>query len=918
MLVFGAYAAQPTILSIGLVPAQIGLPVLVRAGMWPRTLQEGTVAFSADGAPIAGCESVEVKGGDAFCYPVFQKLGKYRIEAKYSGTENFWPCSGSAPLTVGKLEPWTYLAVDPAVPVYGQGLILHALALGAEGMPNPTGTFTFSDGGRVLVTRPLREDGRAALDMPLDAGDHNIEAVYNGNDIYLAARPVKIPVTVTKGYPVVAISSTPAQVSQTVTLTASVTARNPTGTMTFTGIESCVDVPLLNGIAQCRTTYREIGQYRVQASYSGDSNLRPGVAEMWVAVGRAAPGVYLALTPESPVVGQMVRVSALAMAATKVAAPTGAVIFSTAGQPAVTTSLDGDGRASFAGQFAAGLHEIKLTYGGDANYGPSEKKVSFVAAKASTTTSITAAGGVLTATVTPVAPGSGSPTGSVRFTRDGAAIGTATLEAAGPGASAAIQYAEAGRIGAEYAGDLNFLGSISGAAPAASPSAVVTVTSDQNPAQPGKTVTITATVQAKAGTTTPTGSVDFTAGGVPIGKAALSGGKAVVATVFAPGSHSIVATYSGDGIYPAASGNLTQVVGAAPSGMSVSANLASSFFGQAVTFTAQLPAGGTGVVKFSSGTVLLGAAALAGGSASVTVATLPAGTHTITASWPGDGTIGAGSAETSFTVARARTATSLSMRAGLAFATVTVIAPGTGLPTGGVRFLDAETQAQLASGTLVGAAASATIEASKPVVAIYAGDDNFEGSMSAPVSPLTAVNAASYATEVLARESIVTVFGPIPPGASMVRVKDSMGVEREARILFAAMGQATFVMPADVATGRAVVTIGGVSAMPMVGPVGPGVFTQDASGKGAPAGLAEAIEIGDDGTTIVLYGTGLRHAKKVASSVGEVEYAGAQSEFPGLDQVNLRLPVSLRGAGETTIVLSADGVAANAVVVRIR
>jgi uncharacterized protein (TIGR03437 family) len=49
-----------------------------------------------------------------------------------------------------------------------------------------------------------------------------------------------------------------------------------------------------------------------------------------------------------------------------------------------------------------------------------------------------------------------------------------------------------------------------------------------------------------------------------------------------------------------------------------------------------------------------------------------------------------------------------------------------------------------------------------------------------------------------------------------------------------------------------------------------------------------------------------------------VSYAGAQSQFAGLDQVNVLLPRVLAGTGVTNIVLSAGGKAANTVYVSIK
>jgi uncharacterized protein (TIGR03437 family) len=167
------------------------------------------------------------------------------------------------------------------------------------------------------------------------------------------------------------------------------------------------------------------------------------------------------------------------------------------------------------------------------------------------------------------------------------------------------------------------------------------------------------------------------------------------------------------------------------------------------------------------------------------------------------------------------------------------------------------------------------------------------------------------------------VFGPIPAGLKSAKVIDSAGEAREAAVLHSAAGQAAIVMPDGLATGRAVVTIGGYSALVTVASAAPGLFTHDASGRGAPAGLAEPIRIGDEGEAVVLYGTGIRHASAkplcmIAGQSVEVLYAGAQGEFPGLDQVNLLLPPSLRGAGATLVQLTFDGIAANPVTLTIR
>jgi uncharacterized protein (TIGR03437 family) len=54
-----------------------------------------------------------------------------------------------------------------------------------------------------------------------------------------------------------------------------------------------------------------------------------------------------------------------------------------------------------------------------------------------------------------------------------------------------------------------------------------------------------------------------------------------------------------------------------------------------------------------------------------------------------------------------------------------------------------------------------------------------------------------------------------------------------------------------------------------------------------------------------------------SQSVGAI-YAGPQGQFPGLDQVNVGLPLALRGAGVVDVTVTADGVTSNAVKISVQ
>jgi uncharacterized protein (TIGR03437 family) len=49
-----------------------------------------------------------------------------------------------------------------------------------------------------------------------------------------------------------------------------------------------------------------------------------------------------------------------------------------------------------------------------------------------------------------------------------------------------------------------------------------------------------------------------------------------------------------------------------------------------------------------------------------------------------------------------------------------------------------------------------------------------------------------------------------------------------------------------------------------------------------------------------------------------VLYAGSQPSYAGLDQVNVSLSLSLRGSGESNVVLTVDGQTSNTVTINIQ
>ena len=98
------------------------------------------------------------------------------------------------------------------------------------------------------------------------------------------------------------------------------------------------------------------------------------------------------------------------------------------------------------------------------------------------------------------------------------------------------------------------------------------------------------------------------------------------------------ATYSGDANFTGSTSPvLNQSVSLAQTAVTLSSSALSITYGQPVQFTATVsPAGATGTIQFLDGGVSLGSATIAGGAATLAVASLGAGSHSITAQYAGD------------------------------------------------------------------------------------------------------------------------------------------------------------------------------------------------------------------------------------------------------------------------------------------
>ena len=205
-------------------------------------------------------------------------------------------------------------------------------------------------------------------------------------------------------------------------------------------------------------------------------------------------------------------------------------------------------------------HNLTFDYSGDSNFAAIDDLASLAqtVSQDATTSAPTASPGstiygqnvTLTATVSAVAPGSGSPTGTVSFYDGTTVIGTAPLVAGSASFTDPSLSAATHSLSIQYSGDADFAGGSSpGISEVVTPdSTITTVAAPANPPVFGQAATLMATVvpgDPGPGSGNPTGTVTFYDGSSVLGSASLSSGTASISTcTLSVGAHSFSASFA--------------------------------------------------------------------------------------------------------------------------------------------------------------------------------------------------------------------------------------------------------------------------------------------------------------------------------------------------------------------------------------
>jgi hypothetical protein len=326
------------------------------------------------------------------------------------------------------------------------------------------------------------------------------------------------------------------------------------------------------------------------------------------------------------------------------------------GTSVIGTSNLSSGQATLTvNNLPAGTHSITARYITTTNYNTSTSSAisqvvrtqtqTQLASNAITNSTVYGQTVTFTATVQAVAPGTGTPTGSIQFKNGSANLGTAVPLTSG---QASLTRSDlpvgAQKITAVYipAAGSSFASSTSTILSHTVAPATTTVTLEISPSSAtyGDEVNLTATINVTApGGGTPSGTVTFSRNGTPIcADVPIASGTAPCndITNLPVGTHTITAVYTPDTAnYISSTSNA--VITITPAATTVVLGISptpSATQGATVTLTATIsvtaPGGGTptGTVEFRNGATVLGSIALpANGVAIFTTTALPTGTH---------------------------------------------------------------------------------------------------------------------------------------------------------------------------------------------------------------------------------------------------------------------------------------------------
>jgi hypothetical protein len=802
----------------------------------------------------------------------------------------------------------------------------------------------------LMQNPPFANTGGGAV-----AGNHTISARYNGDGNFGATTSGQQSnnaqtLTINKGTTSSAVTTNvnPSVYGQPVQFTATVAAPNsgailPTGSVDFVdgGVVIAQNVPLANvgGVMTASVSAGpsggagtlSVGQHTISVVYHGDANYLTsstpisGPQALVETVNKAVTTTSISSSANAANTGQQIVLTAVVSVSSPGAGvPTGTVqfIYQNAptqpqvlgSAPVVVTAVQGQGNLNIAtltlsNGLPAGNPQIVASYSGDTNF-VSSQSAPLTQAVNKTATNITFSSSLnpsiygnqvtFSVTVSPLPPGTGTPTGQIVIYDGTVNLGTFTLQGGVYNFLTSSLLPGAHAIAVQYNGDTNFQ-------PFTSPAiqqnvskvpTSLNMTSNAFTAIASQVITLTAVLNPNPvpGVPFASGQVGFYDGAALIGVANLQSNVATLNVAnLSVGLHQLSAIYTGDNFWTGStSGYFAETITLAATQTQIVSSANPSVYGQPVTYTVTVtvPFPGTvpasGQVQISDNHNNIGDPISANnGTFNITFNNFTPGVHNIVATFVGNASFASSqSATLPQVVNKAATTTTLaalpngttSNQSVTLTAVVNVTSPGVGSPTGTVEFTNTTFNQSLGTAALklVGGVYVATLttkqlnQSGSPQVltATYSGDDNFATSTSNPQgqsvfgTQVTAVNGASQTVANYAPDMWVTLYGenmasttltasqnpyPTSLAGTTVTITDANGTVRQAPLYFVSPTQVNMLIPTNTAFGLATLTVtnpngASASTIILVTRTAPGLFTASQSGTGVAAALVQRVK----------------------------------------------------------------------------
>jgi hypothetical protein len=580
-----ATANTLTALKSSASPAIAGMNLVLTATVTGNGgVATGTVTFM-DGATVIGTGALNANGVAALATSSLA-VGTHGLTAVYAGdAKDSGSASGVLPQVVQIATSTTALAASANPSTFGASITFTAGVSTNGGAA--TGTVTFSDGGVVLGTAALNGGVAVYSSSSLALGGHSITAAYSGDANDAASTSAVLSEPVLQAGPVTLASNTnPSIAGTSVALTATIAAPQGaavTGTVTFKDGAATLGTVNVNGAggAVLNTAALAVGQHTIVAIYGGDANNRGGSSNNLVQVVQTAGTTVAVSSSANPsTAGTPLTLSATVTGTGGIV--TGNVTFKDGAVVLGTSNVNGSGVASLViSSLTPGQHTIVATYAGDANDVPSTSAGFAETVVEATTVGISSSENpalaldAVTFSAVVSNGGGATPTGTVVFSDGVKVLGTVPLSAAGTAAFTATSLAPGQHaITAAYGGDTLDLPSTSAALtePVQLRASSDTLTGSSTSLTGGQQVTLISVVRY-AGPVAPTGTVTFTSDGITLGTSVVDNtGVATLTVNLLTNPPTVVASYSGDGVYAGSTSPQANIVVAKPTQFTMQLN----------------------------------------------------------------------------------------------------------------------------------------------------------------------------------------------------------------------------------------------------------------------------------------------------------------------------------------------------------